>query len=86
MNDTPPEIEKRYRDMLMAKSPAERLRMASRMFDSARKLALAGIDAQSPGLAETQRRIQLFLRFYAADFTPAERERIIRHIEAYHGR
>ncbi len=41
MNDTSPEVERRFRTLLLAKSGAERLCMASGMFDSARRMMLA---------------------------------------------
>jgi len=41
MNDTSPEIASLMREMLMARSGAERVRMCCEMFDTARALALA---------------------------------------------
>ncbi len=80
MRDTPPEVEQRYRKMLMSRTPAERLKMASRMFDSARKLVIAGILREGNRLDASQLRAQLFLRMYGCDFTAAEREKIIEKI------
>lgn len=80
MKDTSAEVEQRYREMLMSKSPGERLKMTSRMFDSARKLVMAGI-LKERGHIETPRlRAQLFLRMYGNDFTTVEREKIIKRI------
>jgi hypothetical protein len=80
MSDTSTRIEQRYTEMLMSKSPVERLKMTSRMFDSARKLVMAGI-LKERGHIETPRlRAQLFLRIYGHDFTAAEREEIIKKI------
>jgi hypothetical protein len=80
MGDTSMDIEKRYRDMIMAKTPEERLRMASRMFDSARKLVIAGILRERPNLSESQLRARLFLRMYERDFSAVEIQNIIRKI------
>ena len=80
MDDTSEEIKRRYKEMLMSKTPLERLRMASRMYDSAKKLAIAGILKERPHLDTSQLRGQLFLRMYGSDFSPAEIERIIRNI------
>jgi hypothetical protein len=43
MNDTLPEIEKKMRELLMARSGAERVIMAASMFDSARTMVLASL-------------------------------------------
>lgn len=77
MNDTPAQIEKRYRDMILSLSPAERLRMASRMYDSGTKLVISGIKNSNSQLTASQMCRQFFLRMYGDDFTAAERERII---------
>jgi hypothetical protein len=61
MNDTPPEIEERMREMMMARSGAERLIMGSSMFDAARRVVLASLPKDLPE-AELKRR--LFERIY----------------------
>jgi hypothetical protein len=58
--------------MMAAKTPLERLRIASRMFATVRALATAG-----EPVPEADRRVHLFLRLYARDFPEAERERIV---------
>jgi len=71
MNDTPPEIEKRVREMMLARSGAERLIMGSSMFDAARAIVLASLPKDLPE-AELKRR--LFERIYGApmeDFVDA---------------
>lgn len=80
MNDTTPEIESLYRNMLMKKSGQERLVMGCSMFDTARKQALAGIAAMMPGLSEAEIRKELFLRFYGTEFSQEEKERILRKL------
>jgi hypothetical protein len=61
MNDTSPEIEKAVREMMMARSGAERLIMGSSMFDAARRVVLASLPKDLPE-AELKRR--LFERIY----------------------
>lgn len=61
MNDTPPEIAEMVRARLMALSGAERFIMGARMFDAARRMVIASLPA---GLSETERKRQLFTRFY----------------------
>lgn len=78
VTDTPPEVEIRYRDLIMALTPGERLAMASRMFDTARALALAGISARlGKDATEQDLRVELFLRFYGKDLAPRELQRIV---------
>lgn len=61
MNDTTLAVGTEYRRLLMAKSGAERLTMATRAFDAARDLALASFP---PGLSMEQIRQRLFARMY----------------------
>ncbi len=78
MTDTPPDVARRYRELLLARSGAERLRMGCDMFDAARSLvrsSLAG--TPEPGL-----RAALFLRIYGRDFDAAERRRIAAALDA----
>lgn len=83
MNDTTPEIESIYRNMLMKKSGQERLMMGCSMFDTARKQALAGIAAKMPGLSEAEIRKELFLRFYGMEFSKEEKEQILRKLATF---
>ena len=48
MNDTTPEIEEKVREMMMARSGAERLVMGSRMFDAARATIIASLPKDLP--------------------------------------
>lgn len=80
MHDTPPEVERLYRDMLIALTPEERLRMASRMYDTARKPIRAAILRENPGLNEAQLRAQLFLKMYGGDFSHDEIRKIIQKL------
>jgi hypothetical protein len=81
MRDTPRLIDDKYREMLLRLSPAERLAMACRMFDTARALAGAGI-RQERGSVETPSYVhrQMFLRFYRNDFSGDEVEKILHSI------
>ena len=78
MIDTPPAVARLYHRMLMARSGAERLRMGCDLFMAARRLALAGLQAGSPGDLSAR----LFLRFYARDFSPHQRAAIVERIRA----
>jgi hypothetical protein len=80
VNDTPPDVARRVRDLSQRRSPGERVLMACSMFDMAKALAEAGIRATSPGISEIDVRIRLFDRFYGRDFGPADRTAILDRI------
>jgi len=80
MNDTSPKIRQLYNEMLLSKSPLERLRMASRMYDSVKKLAISGILKNRQHLDPSRLRGELFLRIYGNDFSVTDRERIMEKI------
>ncbi len=79
MTDTSPEILSRYRAQLLALPPAARLAMASRMFSTAKVLALAGIRREG-GRAASSSREQLFLRLYGREFDAQEAQRIVEYL------
>jgi hypothetical protein len=76
MKDTPPDVERRYRAMLLQRSGAERLKMGCSMFATARALAIASVLEKEPSAPPAAVRRALFLRFYGADFDAEARERI----------
>lgn len=80
MYDTSPEIEERMARMIAEKTPAERLRMASSMFDAAKKLMIAGLLRENSTLNEAQLRARIFLRLYGDCFSKEEVKRIMEHI------
>lgn len=81
MTDTSPEVLLRYRAQLLALPPGARLVMASRMFSTAKALALAGIRSED-GCTTSSSREQLFRRFYGSDFNTREAQRIVDHLRA----
>ena len=76
MNDTSLSIENRMALMMASRTPVERLKMASSMFDSAKMLVKAGLQNENSFLNEAQLRTQIFLRLYGECFTHAEIIRI----------
>jgi hypothetical protein len=76
MKDTPPVIERKFRQMLMKRSGEERLKMGCSMHATAQALAKASISQQHPGARPAELKRLLFLHFYSADFEPKERNRI----------
>ena len=77
MRDTPPDVEARYRCMLLARPGEERLRMGFSMYSTARALVVASILAKEPDASPARIREAIFLRFYGRDFDQATRERIV---------
>ncbi len=69
MTDTPEEIKKQMRLMLKQKSPYERLKMASSMFNSAKRLVISGIMKENPTINEKDLKTKLLQRFYSKDLT-----------------
>ena len=64
MNDTTSEIEQKVRELMMRRSGAERVEMASDMFDAVRTLVMASF---SPNLAAMEAKLRLCERFYAGE-------------------
>lgn len=80
MNDTTADMEKRFASMIAARRPAERLEMASSMFDAGRTLLRSGLKRQNPALDEAQLRAHVFLRLYGADLSNSEISRIVANV------
>ena len=77
MRDTPPDVDARYRQMLLERSGEDRLRMGFSMYATARALVVASILAKEPGASPARIREAIFLRFYGRDFDEATRDRIV---------
>jgi Uncharacterised protein family (UPF0158) len=77
VTDTPPEVMQRYRAMLLARSPEERLKMGCSMSATARILVRASVLAHDPHASPAAVRRALFLRFYGHEFPTVEQERIL---------
>ena len=82
MKDTPPEVDVRYRAMLMQQSGAERFLMGCEMRETARALVEASIRKQDPQATPEAVRKGLFLRFYGHEFDVDSREKILAAIES----
>lgn len=82
MRDTPPEVEERYRAMLMARTGEERLIMGCAMRDTARALVEASLREQTPNATDATIRKGLFLRFYGQEFDTETRAKILAAIES----
>lgn len=82
MKDTAPEMDARYRAMLMQRSGEERLMMGCAMRETARALVEASIREQDPQVTPEAVRKGLFLRFYGHEFDAESRAKIVAVIES----
>jgi len=80
VNDTSPSVEARFRQMMLARAPEQRLAMAARMFATAKALILAGLLHEHGQLSPGEIRRLTFERLYGLDFSEATKQRILRHL------
>ncbi|OGW07422.1 MAG: hypothetical protein A2W75_06770 [Nitrospinae bacterium RIFCSPLOWO2_12_39_15] len=72
MNDTTPEIERRFQEMMMKKIGQERLKMGFSMFDMARKQVISSIIDNNPEADLRNIKKGIFIRFYGQEFSKEE--------------
>jgi len=77
MLDTHESIQKRFFQMMMSKSPVDRLRMGCSMFDSAKQIVRSSILERNPDGSPLEIRKEMFLRFYGQDFQPDQKIKIL---------
>ncbi len=77
MSDTPPDVDAAFTAMFATRTPSERVRMMSEMFDTARRILVSNIRALQPDITDTELRVQIFQRTYGDDFTADARDRIV---------
>ena len=82
MNDTPPDVDHRYRALLMQRSGEERMLIGDSMYAAARALVRASILAATPHASPAQSRQQIFLRFYGHEFDAHTRDKILAALES----
>ena len=81
MNDTVPEVDERFRTMLMTRTGEERLIMGCAMRDSARMIVEASLRANDPQATVQTIRKGLFLRFYGHEFDADTRAKVLAAID-----
>jgi len=81
MKDASPEIEGKFRDMLLQRSGGERLKMGCSMHSTARALVRASVLEKNPSATRSAIRKALFLRFYEKDYSPSTCKKILRALE-----
>ena len=77
MNDTPLDVEHKYRAMLMQRSPEARLLMGDSMYAAARALVRASVLAATPHASPARLRQQIFLRFHGHEFGAPTLDKIL---------
>lgn len=80
MNDTSRQIVLKIREMMLRKSPEERLQMACSMYDFSKSLVISGIAHERPGITPDILRLELFRRFYENDFDAAQKKKIMEYL------
>lgn len=76
MNDTSSDIEKKMLQMISFRSPIERLKMMSDMFESGKKLVITGLQNENRSLNNAQIRAKTFYRIYG-DYFSQDRTAVI---------
>jgi hypothetical protein len=84
MNDTDKAIERLQRERFQQKTPTERMRMGSSMFDTARNLMESGFSSKNPTWDRQTMRFYVFKAFYANDFTENQLQKIQAHFFPLH--
>lgn len=81
MNDTHDSMKLRYHQMLMSRTPLERLKMGFSMYDTAKQIVQSSIRNQNPKISRREMRKETFLRFYGKDFKLDFRDKILKFLE-----
>jgi len=81
MKDTNPIIEEKFINLMMAKSGEERLKMGFEMYEMSRKIVIASIIQDNPGMSEKEIKVSLFNRFYENDLSPETRQKFIERMK-----
>ena len=68
---------------MMARSGEERLKMGFEMYEMARKIVIASILQDNPGMSDKEIKVSLFNRFYGNDLPPETRQKFIERIKEY---
>ena len=77
MSDTHASIETKFHQMIMSRSPEERLRMGCSMFDTAKEIVRSSILEIDPHISSQELKKKIFLRFYDQDFGPEQKKKIL---------
>ncbi|MDR4499675.1 MAG: hypothetical protein MRK02_17415 [Candidatus Scalindua sp.] len=81
MKDTSPAIEVKFFNMMMAKSGIERLKMGFEMYEMSRKMVIASITKDNPGITDKEMKISLLKRFYGDDLSSDTKKKFAEKIK-----
>ena len=76
MNDTDPKIELKIKELMMKKSPEERLKMGCSMFSFSKAIVQSSILQETENVQPSNLKEKLFLRFYANDMDEKKKKKI----------
>ncbi|HLP47604.1 MAG TPA: hypothetical protein VK186_27595 [Candidatus Deferrimicrobium sp.] len=79
MKDTSEKMERIYNEMLMKKTPEERVKMCFSMLNAARRIVMSTIKDKKNW------RKEMFLRFYGDEFSPEQKEKILSALGKFAG-
>ncbi len=74
-------MEQRFRDMILAHSGEDRLKMGCSMHAMAQARVKASLKERNPNFTLSELRQELFLRFYEKDFDSKTIEKILTYLE-----
>ena len=77
MTDTNPAIRSKFIQLIMAKSPEEKVLMGCSMFDAAKQIVKDSMRKNIPKGAPQYTKQEIFLRFYAMDFEESVKRKIL---------
>lgn len=80
MNDTTPEIARKVSELIRLKTPAERFEMGLSMYKTSKLLLIQFIRRHNPQISDVELRQEFFLKMYGSDFSPEERDKIVKHL------
>ena len=76
MNDTDPKMESKFKELMMQKTPEERLKMGCSMFSFSKAIVLASIMEEAGSEQPPDLKAKLFLRLYGDDMDKESRDKI----------
>ena len=81
MRDTTHEMTVKMREMIQLKSPIERLKMGSSMYETSKRLITRAILENNPAISKAEFRREFFLKFYGNDFCDRDIKKILSYLE-----
>jgi hypothetical protein len=74
---TMPEIDEKIREVIMQKTPSERIEMGCAMFEVFRQSIIQDILKENPNITDNSLRQQVFLKLYENEFSVEELQKIL---------